>query len=114
MGSALRPPPSFEFVGARHAVPAIAAKLRIVARDARKFFTDIMHGRVDCAEMIRRHRATQEMMGNQGAAGEGLARRSTALDFSAAATWVPGTCLKARTPAVAAANSLRKRPGSQI
>ena len=31
-----------------------------------------------------------------------------------AATWVPGACLKARTFAVASANSLRKRPGSQI
>src|ERR1700733_6543838 len=31
-----------------------------------------------------------------------------------AANWVPGTCLKARTFAVASANSLRKRPGSQI
>src|SRR3984957_16263038 len=34
--------------------------------------------------------------------------------FSAAAIGMPGTCLKARTFAVAAANSLRKRPGSQI
>ena len=34
--------------------------------------------------------------------------------FSAAAIRVPGTCLKARTFAVASANSLRKRPGSQI
>ena len=31
-----------------------------------------------------------------------------------AAIRVPGTCLKARTFAVASANSLRKRPGSQI
>ena len=34
--------------------------------------------------------------------------------FSAAAIRVPGTCLKARTFAVASANALRKRPGSQI
>src|SRR5580693_2624707 len=34
--------------------------------------------------------------------------------FSAAAIGVPGACLKARTFAVASANSLRKRPGSQI
>src|SRR6202030_1599157 len=34
--------------------------------------------------------------------------------FTAAAIGVPGTCLKARTFAVAAANSLRKRLGSQI
>ena len=34
--------------------------------------------------------------------------------FSAAAIRVPGTCLKARTFAVASANSARKRPGSQI
>ena len=44
-------------------MPAIAAKLQILARERPKFFPDIMHVRSDCEEMIRRARAIQELIG---------------------------------------------------
>jgi hypothetical protein len=61
VGSALSPARKFEFVGARYAVPAIAAKLQIAARQRPKFFSHIMHVRNDCEEMIRWWRAIQKL-----------------------------------------------------